>query len=238
MKQAIRERLLTTPQQLGFTIVPIKRNGLAASSGSTPFDGLFLALSMFVIASALILVSLLFRLTLGRRAGEIGTLLATGFSRAAVARLLIMEMSLVATVGSLLGVLIGIGYAGIMIYGLKTWWLGAISQPILDLKISPMILVIGAVCGLFICVVTIVFTIRSTRKNSIRGLLTGELSVVKKVGWSHQPMAETYHCWSGAVGDWAFDCCRVSGGGTSSWGFYGRWILGVRPLLFGQFTCC
>ena len=62
--------------RLGMHIVPLKRRGLAASSGSTPFDVLFLALSMFVIGAALILVSLLFRLALQQRAGEVGLLKA------------------------------------------------------------------------------------------------------------------------------------------------------------------
>ena len=63
----IQSRLLksiaATDGASGFDVVQIRDNALSASSGSTPFDALFLALSMFVIASGLILVSLLFRLT-------------------------------------------------------------------------------------------------------------------------------------------------------------------------------
>ena len=64
-RDAVADKLMNqfteSDAELGLQLVPIKRRGLAASSGSTPFDVLFLALSMFVIGSALILVSLLFR---------------------------------------------------------------------------------------------------------------------------------------------------------------------------------
>ena len=77
----------------GFALIPIKRNAIASSSGATPFDVLFLALSMFVIAAALMLVSLLLRLTLNRRATEMGTLLAAGFNQKSLSRLLLTELS-------------------------------------------------------------------------------------------------------------------------------------------------
>ncbi|MDP7206913.1 MAG: ABC transporter permease, partial [Pirellulaceae bacterium] len=63
---------------LGFEFSPVKRNGLDASRGTTPFDMLFLALSLFVIAAALMLVSLLFKLGMQQRSSETGTLMAVG----------------------------------------------------------------------------------------------------------------------------------------------------------------
>ncbi len=175
VEQALLKQFRIDQTPLGFRIVSLKRNAIDASSGSTPFDILFLALSMFVIASALILVSLLFRLTLNRRSAEIGSLLATGFPRRTVSRLLLLEMSAVALGGALIGIGLGIAYAALMIHGLRTWWLGAISKPVLDLKISPQILAIGAVSGLVICFLTIVLTVRGSRKYSILQMLSGEL---------------------------------------------------------------
>ena len=55
---------------------PVKRRGLDAAGGSTPFDVLFLMFSFFIIGSALMLVLLLFRLGIDQRAAEIGILLA------------------------------------------------------------------------------------------------------------------------------------------------------------------
>lgn len=181
----VRQRLLGQIEadnaRLGFNIVPIRRNAIAASSGSTPFDALFLALSMFVIASALILVSLLFRLTLNQRTTEIGIMLATGFLRSTVTRVLLIEMFGIAIVGAIVGILLGVAYAAVMIFGLKTWWLGAISKPVLNLSVSPATLATGAICGLLVCFATIALTIRGTRHSSIRQLLSGELAT-KTVG--------------------------------------------------------
>lgn len=174
--------------KLGFEIVPIKRNGLAASSGSTPFDVLFLALSMFVIGSALILVSLLFRLGLQSRANEIGVMQAIGFPQKRIVGLWLREMLVVCAVGALLGIVIGIGYAWLMIWGLTTLWIGAISNPFLTLHIGPLSLLIGLLSGILICVVTIWWSLRRTRRQSITGLLSGQLESTpvgtgKSRGW-------------------------------------------------------
>ena len=63
---------------MGFDFIPIKRLGLAAAGGTTPFDALFIGFSFFIMVSALMLVSLLFRLNVDQRASEIGILRAVG----------------------------------------------------------------------------------------------------------------------------------------------------------------
>lgn len=186
----VRAKLLNAIQAskkpFGFSSIPIKRNAIEASSGSTPFDGLFLALSMFVIGAALILVSLLFKLTLQRRAEQIGILLASGFERVRARNALLIEMFGVSSVGVLLGVGVGIGYAALMIFGLTTWWLGAISRPILELQVSAWVLCVGAISGLLMSLVTIIVGIRSIRKVPVRSLLAGESTIVNQSMESNQ----------------------------------------------------
>ena len=178
--ETVRNKLLDQFQSeddlYGFSIIPIRQSAVKASSGSTPFDVLFLALSMFVIASALILVSLLFRLALQRRASELGAMMALGIDRGMVTRSILIEMVLVVIAGVALGLIIGVAYAAIMIFGLTTWWVGAISKPILELFVARWVLLVGAVCGLVICLITIAWTIRNTRQVSIRQLLSGLMS--------------------------------------------------------------
>ena len=70
------------PAELGLSFQPVKYQGLQASSGSTDFGGLFIGFSFFLILSAVILIGLLFRLGIERRAANVGLLLATGFSPA------------------------------------------------------------------------------------------------------------------------------------------------------------
>ncbi|QDU95119.1 ABC transporter permease [Lignipirellula cremea] len=161
---------------LGLAFLPIKRRQLEASVGSTPFDGLFLALSMFIIAAALLLVMLLFRLGIEQRASEIGLLQAIGFRRRKTALLLAGESLLVALAGGVIGVAIGVAYGELMIYGLTTWWVGAVGSPFLKPYIKPQTLAIGLLSGAGVSLLTILFTLWRTRKTPTRQLLSGQAS--------------------------------------------------------------
>ena len=135
------------PDAFGFRFMPVKRLGLAAASGTTPFDALFIGFSLFIMVSALLLVALLFRLGIEQRVTEIGILRAVGIGRRRVAMALAGEGLLVALVGSALGAAAGAGYAALMLAGLTTWWLSAISTPFLELYVQPGSLVIGLFAG-------------------------------------------------------------------------------------------
>jgi ABC-type antimicrobial peptide transport system permease subunit len=177
LSQTLLDQCAADQAEIGLRLIPIRKNGLKASSGSTPFDGLFLALSMFVITSALILVTLLFRLTMQNRASEIGVLQAVGLPMKDVSGVWLREMTLVCMGGAVLGVLMGIGYAGLMVYGLRTWWVGAISTPFIQLFITPKSLLIGLFSGLLVCVLTVWWSLRSANKMPVRRLLEGEFEV-------------------------------------------------------------
>jgi ABC-type antimicrobial peptide transport system permease subunit len=176
IQSSLLKSIASTEGASGFDWIRIRENALAASSGSTPFDALFLALSMFVIASGLILVSLLFRLALQSRASEVGVLQAVGINEKTVSGIWIREMALVCCLGALIGILVGIGYAAAMIWGLKHWWLGAISKPIINLHIGPVSIIAGLVGGILICVGTILWALRSLRRQSVRGMLAGQIA--------------------------------------------------------------
>src|SRR5436305_12468222 len=148
IEQRFLDEVKRSGERLGFDFQPIKEQGLKAASGTTPFDVLFLLLSMFIIAAAMMLVWLLFRLGVEQRADEIGLLLALGWSRAKARRLFTLEGSCVAAVGAALGVLGGVAYAWLMLAGLRTWWIGAISSPFLTLYVTPLSLIVGYVLGL------------------------------------------------------------------------------------------
>ena len=174
IEQRLSAALIQSNAATGLELVDIKRRGLEASSGSTPFDVLFLALSMFVIGAALILVTLLFRLALQQRATELGVLAAVGIGPSALRKSFMIEMLCVAAAGVWLGVQMGVGYAAIMVYGLTTWWVGAISRPFLKLHISVTSLAVGLVVSLLICAATIFWSLRSMRKQSATRLLAGQ----------------------------------------------------------------
>ncbi len=141
------------PAALGMRVLPVKRLGLAASAGTTPFGGLFLGFSFFLIAAAVMLVALLFQLGIQQRAAELGTLAAVGVGRRRISRLLGGEGAVVAAAGAMLGVVAGMLYAWLMVYGLRTWWLAAVSTPFLRLHVAAASLVIGWLVGVVVSLV-------------------------------------------------------------------------------------
>ena len=172
LRQRIAQHL--PPETLGFAVRPLRQQALAASAGATPFDVLFLCLSFFVIVAALSLVSLLFRLGVDQRASQVGLLLALGFTAKKIRRLLAAEGLCVAAVGSALGVVGGVGYAGVMLLGLRTWWLGAVGTPFLTLYVTPTSLVIGFVAGLAVAGCVVLVSLRRLARMSPRRLLAGQ----------------------------------------------------------------
>jgi ABC-type antimicrobial peptide transport system permease subunit len=164
------------PRRAGFVFQPLKRQGLAASAGTTSFGLLFLGFSMFLIVAAMLLVNLLFRLGVERRVRELGLLLAVGWTRQRAVLLLVLEGALGALTGSALGALAGLGYAWLMLAGLRTWWLAAIREPFLQLDASPTSLLLGGSAGALAALVAILWAVRSGRALSVRQLMAGQVA--------------------------------------------------------------
>ncbi len=171
--EQLRTRLTPPPEAMGFVFQPIKEQGLVAARGSTPFNVLFLAFSFFLIAAAVMLIVLLFRLGVERRAAELGILTATGIGRRKVVRLLTGEGVAVAAAGSLVGTVAGVGYAALMVLGLRTWWLAAVVTPFMQLYVTPQSLAIGFLSGLVLAVLAIGWSVRSAARVSPRRLMAG-----------------------------------------------------------------
>lgn len=156
---------------LGWEVRPIRSQQLAASRGTTPFDGLFLSLSFFVILSAVLLIAMLFRLGLVQRMREFGTLMALGWTGGGVAKLVVAEGTLIAAVGVLLGIGGGVLYAIGVLWALRSWWVGAVTVPFLRFHATPQSLVIGGLAGWCVALVTLVVTSRWLLRHSAQSLL-------------------------------------------------------------------
>ncbi len=176
LKNSFSARLRQTlsPLQAGFQIVPVREQGVQASRGATDFGEYFLYFSFFLVVSALLLTALFFKLGIEQRLREIGTLQALGFSASRIRRLFLAEGVLLAILGSLLGVLGAIGYAKLLMYGLRTWWIDAVGTTALTLHVSWQSMLIGAVGGILASVVCVILTLRKVGTSSTRGLLLGE----------------------------------------------------------------
>src|SRR5262249_41506717 len=163
------------PNSMGVSVLPVRSQGLEASRGATDFGEYFVYFSFFLVISALLLAALFFKLGIEQRVREVGLLRAVGYGPRAVRRLFLAEGIVLALAGSVLGVLGAVGYAAAIMYGLRTWWSGAVGTTGLTLHVSPASLVIGALGGIVAAVVCIAWTLRSLKHVSERSLLAGQL---------------------------------------------------------------
>jgi ABC-type antimicrobial peptide transport system permease subunit len=183
-EQSVTDNLLrdVDASMAGLYFQPVLARGLKASREATDFGRLFLGLSMFLIASALILMGLVFVLGVEKRSGQVGILLAVGFSPKLTRGLLLAEGGVLAVLGALAGTAAGILYTKVMIYGLGTVWLGAVGGSAIhfDAKLSTMIG--GAAGGVLVSFASIWMALRKQLRQPARRLLSGTRGVLWAVG--------------------------------------------------------
>ena len=161
------------PAQTGLALRPVRALALQASQGASDFGGLFIGFSFFLLISAAMLIWSLFLLNIESRSRQFGLLSAVGFSRRRIRALLLAEGALIALPGAVLGVVGGIGFAALMIHGLRTWWVGAIGTPFLKLAIDPLSLGVGFAGGMLVALFSIWRAARRLGRLEVRGLLAG-----------------------------------------------------------------
>jgi len=171
-----RLRAALDPSTMGFTTIPVRAQGLAASRGATDFGEYFLYFSFFLVISALLLTALFFKLGIEQRLREIGVLQAIGFPASKIRSLFLTEGLLLAVVGSALGLLGALAYGELMMLGLRTWWVDAVGTTMLRLHVSPVSLGLGVIGGVLAALVCVAWTLRGLRKQSTRSLVAGTLS--------------------------------------------------------------
>ena len=175
-KFAAALRAAIDPAQMGLSVIPVKARGLAASQGATDFGEYFVYFSFFLMVSALLLTGLFFKLGIEQRMREIGVLRALGFSMAKIRTLFLLEGAALAVAGSLAGVAGALAYGELMVFGLRTWWMGAVSTRLISLHPSLASLAMGAMAGIVTGLATIAWTLRKLEPVTPRGLLAGDMT--------------------------------------------------------------
>ncbi len=168
-----RLRAAVDPLAAGLAVRDVRADGLRASRGATDFGAYFTYFSFFLIASALLLAALFFKLGVEQRGREVGLLRAVGFGRADVRRLFLHEGLLLSVAGSAVGVGGALAYASVVMAGLRSWWVDAVGTTSLTLHVSAASLVAGAVGGTVAAGGCIWWTLRSLDRVSERSLLAG-----------------------------------------------------------------
>jgi hypothetical protein len=171
LRAALKKEL--DPALTGLTFQPVREQALAAVSQAMGFGGLFLGMSGFLIAAALLLTGLLFAFGIEQRAPQMGTLLALGFRAAAVQRLLILEGLFVATAGAGAGAIAGMGYTRALIFGLTQFWGGAVAHATIGYHARTSTIVLGITVTLVCAVGTMWFIARRVARRAPCELLAG-----------------------------------------------------------------
>jgi len=89
--------------------------------------------------------------------------------------LFLREGAVLAVLGSLLGVAGAIGYAALIMLGLRTWWVGAVGTTALRLQPSPLMLAAGAIAGCLTAIAVLVLMLRQVGRAPVPSLLKGAL---------------------------------------------------------------
>lgn len=174
------------PAAGGFTFDPVAKRLHDASKGGQDFGGLFLGFSFFLIGSALLLIGLLFRLAMERRAKEVGMYLATGYRPAVIRRLALAEGAILAGIGSIIGVAIAVPYAGWLVRLLVSLWPDQSVGSFLALHVTPLSLVIGGIAGFATALVAQLISLRGLLRipppQLLRGVATVERTAASRAG--------------------------------------------------------
>jgi ABC-type lipoprotein release transport system permease subunit len=174
---AFAEALRTAldPTRAGLTVIPVRTQSLEAARGATDFGEYFVYFSFFLMASALLLTGLFFKLGIEQRTREIGILRSLGFSASKIRILFLLEGAVLAVAGAVAGVGAALLYGSLVLLGLRTWWFDAVGTRLLSLHASIPPLAIGAAAGVVTGLASVTWTLRGLQPVTPRGLLAGDL---------------------------------------------------------------
>ncbi|MGC8988583.1 MAG: FtsX-like permease family protein, partial [Verrucomicrobiia bacterium] len=175
------------PEELGLRFEPVRAESLLASAPTQDFGQLFLGFSVFIIAAALILMSLLLKFGLERRAAETGTLLAVGFRPGQIRRIMIGETGLIALAGAAIGLVAGPFYARAMLTGLTTVWQNAVGGTSIVYHAETQTMLLGAACAVVVCWGTFWLALRRHTRQPVHLLM----SRGPELEWSEETVATT-----------------------------------------------
>ena len=162
------------PASVGLSFRAVRAEQLAAAAGSTDFSMLFLGLSFFLIASAAVMVAMLFRLAVEQRARQFGVFQAMGFTARTLYRMTWAEGMSLALIGGVVGLGLAVGYTWLIVAGLRTWWVGAVGTTALRVHVEPVTLLIGLAASLLIAAAAVTWAARALRRVEPVQLLSGQ----------------------------------------------------------------
>ena len=156
----ISEKLLAQlpAQDLNLQWTPVLQDGMHGSRNAVDFGQLFLGLSFFVVAAALLLTAVLAGFNLERRANDIMTLTALGWERRRIRKMLFIEHGAVAVSGAACGIPLAVLYGRGLLWGIATAWSGAIGRTrlVFEVNSATLLMTFAISCAISLLVLFIV----------------------------------------------------------------------------------
>ncbi|MCT4601917.1 MAG: FtsX-like permease family protein [Marinifilum sp.] len=159
------------PELLNVSFLDVRNEGKRAANNMVDFGGLFLSLSFFIIAAAILLTVLIYSLNLDNRNQETGILLGLGFSKAKITGIRVYESLTTIVLGGIFGVVLGIVYNKLILSALNSVWKDVVRTNMLSVHIDPATLFTGFVSGVLIATICIVLVTRKKVKKSVVSLI-------------------------------------------------------------------
>jgi ABC-type antimicrobial peptide transport system permease subunit len=161
----------------GLSFVPVRQQALeAGNAGTKEFGWLFLSFSIFLVAAALMLVSLVTKLNLEQRSSQLGVLSALGWPGRKVRRLLLAEQSIVCGLGAVLGLAGAWLYARYLMALLRAQWPIALEREVTAFRLGTSgiaDMAIGAVAAWLLAMITVFLAARGMLRIAPQKLLAG-----------------------------------------------------------------
>ena len=218
------------PSSLGLLPRAVWEDGRMASRNAVDFSGLFLGLSFFLIAAALLLTALLYSLALEQRKEQVITLRSLGWTARQVQRLFLRESLYVAIPGAVLGGLGGVFYNGLVIRALTSIWSGSVGNA----PLQPFVSWGALLCGVPVTVLVAHLSLRIPLKRTTRG------APREGIGWTASRRPPRKRVWLAALlvaSGVAIVLLTPPGRGKdASASFFGAGTLLLAGLLIGSQT--
>ncbi len=172
LRQALRRTI--DPAAAGLHLRPVREQALKAVDQAMSFGELFISMSCFLIAAAMMLTGMLFVFGIQQRAAEVGLLLGVGYRPSGVRRLFLWEGGVLALAGSAVGGVLGVAYTRALLWGLARYWKGAIAGAAIRFHAEPTSLVAGTAGSLLCALLAMYVAMRRQTRRPACELLVGD----------------------------------------------------------------
>lgn len=172
LSQSLKKAL--DPADIGLSFAPAREAALQSVAQAIDFGALFTGMSTFLIAAALLLLGLLYAHGLQTRTGEIGVVLASGWTKARLRAWLLLESIPGCLAGALTGAVAGAAYARLLLYGLQRFWPDAVAGTPVQFHAAPAVLAQGVGITIFCVLAVLSLCLLRAGSRPVRALLQGD----------------------------------------------------------------